>query len=59
MAKTLTENQTNSVICERDLLVKFEIWVKLETATRGVHCNMVFLEISQNLQEITCIRVFF
>ena len=31
----------------------------LETATRGVLCKKVFLEISQNSQENTCARVSF
>ena len=33
--------------------------IRVEAATRGVLCERVFLEISQNSQENTCARVSF
>ena len=37
----------------------FFVLEKQEAATRGVQCKKVFLEISQNSQENTCVIVFF
>ena len=41
----------------RDVLLKLQVFLKhIEAATRGVLWKKVFLEISQNSQEITCAR---
>ena len=40
-------------------LINYLIRTDREAATRGVLCQKVFLEISQNSQENTCARVFF
>ena len=57
--RTKTSECSPNVICVKSV-VKYEAMTQnSEAATRGVLWKKVFLEISQNSQENTCVRVSF
>ena len=54
-------NTCDNDVGESSQIIQFAVTPKAseEAATIGVLCEKVFLEISQNLQENTCVRVSF
>ena len=55
----VTEITYNSIIFSMNYGISILLRNFPEAATRGVLCKKVFLEISQNSQENTCVRVSF